>query len=113
VIIILVARILKAFRDNRYVDAVFYGLRPASTGLIAAACVGVAMIALLQRNAQGEITGLQWKAIVLALILWILMNPDKLPGLKKNALMKKISKLHPVVFLGASAVIGILFGFAQ
>ena len=113
VIIILVARILKAFRDNRYVDAVFYGLRPASTGLIAAACVGVAMIALLQRNAQGEITGLQWKAVVLALILWILMNPDKLPGLKKNALMKKISKLHPVVFLGASAVIGILFGFAQ
>ena len=113
VIIILVARILKAFRDNRDVDAVFYGLRPASTGLIAAACVGVAMIALLQRNAQGEITGLQWKAVVLALILWILMNPDKLPGLKKNALMKKISKLHPVVFLGASAVIGILFGFAQ
>ena len=113
VIIILVARILKAFRDNRFVDAVFYGLRPASTGLIAAACVGVAMIALLQRNAQGEITGPQWKAVVLALILWILMNPDKLPGLKKNALMKKISKLHPVVFLGASAVIGILFGFAQ
>ena len=54
-----------------------------------------------------------WKAIILALILWAFMNPSQLPGLKKNEVMKKISKLHPVVFLGVSAVIGILLGFAQ
>ena len=75
IIILLIARVLQQFRQNKTVDAAFYGLRPASTGLIAAACVSVAMIALLQRNAQGEITGPQWKAVVLALILWILMNP--------------------------------------
>ena len=29
------------FRNNKYVAAAFYGLRPASTGLIGAACAGV------------------------------------------------------------------------
>ena len=37
VIIIIIAAFLKAFEDNEYVKAGFYGLRPASTGLIAAA----------------------------------------------------------------------------
>ena len=32
IIIILVAAAMKAFRNNRYVDAAFYTLRPASTG---------------------------------------------------------------------------------
>ena len=37
VIIILISRVLERFRDSRLVDDLFYGLRPASTGLIAAA----------------------------------------------------------------------------
>ena len=36
-IILLIARALKAFRENPYVEAGFYGLRPCSVGLIAAA----------------------------------------------------------------------------
>ena len=34
--ILIIASFLKNFRDNRFVDSAFYGLRPASTGLIAA-----------------------------------------------------------------------------
>ena len=41
IVILLVAAFLKSFRSNRYVDRAFYGLRPASTGLIGAACVTV------------------------------------------------------------------------
>ena len=44
IIILLIARVLQAFRQNKYVDAAFYGLRPCSVGLIAAA--GVSIIAL-------------------------------------------------------------------
>src|SRR5699024_7204340 len=37
IIILIIGRFLTRFRDNPYVDSVFYGLRPASTALIAAA----------------------------------------------------------------------------
>ena len=98
IVILIVARILKRFKDNKYVQAAFYGLRPASTGLIAAACLSVAVIALTFPKAAGE-TGLphiRWQAVILAVILCLLMN---LGG--------------PVVFLAASAVVGIIFHFAS
>ena len=46
-IILLIARALKAFRENPYVEAGFYGLRPCSVGLIAAAGFLVVRLALL------------------------------------------------------------------
>ena len=45
IVILLIARALQQFRHNRYVEAAFYGLRPASTGLIAAAGITVVRIA--------------------------------------------------------------------
>ena len=41
IVILIIASFLKAFRDSRIVDSAFYGLRPASTGLIAAAGIPV------------------------------------------------------------------------
>ena len=41
IVILIIAALLRSFRENRYVDRAFYGLRPASTGLIGAACVSV------------------------------------------------------------------------
>ena len=41
IVILIVAAMLKKFRDSKYVQNAFYGLRPASTGLIGAACVSV------------------------------------------------------------------------
>ena len=101
--ILVIARFLKSFRQSRAVDAVFYGLRPASTGLIAAAGVSVALISLF--NVDGwRISGLiadlfQWKAIVLAAAVFICMQ------------LKALKKLHPIVFIAASAVVGIIFRF--
>ena len=115
VIIIIVAKILKAFQDNKYVKAAFYGLRPASTGLIAAACLSVGQIALFNQgafeNLKTAFSGIRYPAVILAVILWLLMNLGTFKALKKNKVLAKISKLHPVVFLAASAVIGIIFGF--
>ena len=115
IVIIIVARILKKFQSNKYVQAAFYGLRPASTGLIGAACVSVAVIALTFADAE-NVTGLpaiRWKAVILAVILWLLMNLGGIKALKAPGWLKKIGKLHPVVFLAASAVVGIIFHFAS
>ena len=116
IVILIVAGILKAFKDNKYVKAAFYGLRPASTGLIAAACLSVGMIALLGGT---EFTGIgnlfssiRWKGVILAVILWFAMNAGMFKRLKDHAAVKKIGKLHPIVFLAFSALAGILFGFA-
>ncbi len=43
IVILIVAAVLHSFRNNKYVDQAFYGLRPASTGLIGAACAAVVL----------------------------------------------------------------------
>lgn len=105
VIVLIIASMLDKFRGNKYVDAAFYGLRPASTGLIAAAGVSVVSIALLNTSlyaATGNLLDLiSVKAVILAAALWVLTN-----------LVKPTKKLHPVVFIAASAVVGIVFSFA-
>ena len=42
-VIIAISKVLKKFKDSRLVQKIFYGLRPASTGLIIAAGLGVAL----------------------------------------------------------------------
>ena len=49
--ILIIASCLKKFRENRFVDHAFYGLRPASAALIAAAGFSVVRISLLQESA--------------------------------------------------------------
>lgn len=105
IIIIIISYFLKSFRENKYVDAAFYGLRPASTGLIAAAGMTVVMITLLQMDlfkSSGKILDLfNWKSLILAIIIYLLSNN-----------IKQTKKLHPVFFIAGSAIVGIIFGFA-
>lgn len=51
IIILIVAAFLKRFRDSKLVNAVFYGLRPASTAMVASAGVSVAALALVNTGA--------------------------------------------------------------
>ncbi len=99
IVILIVAVVLKSFRDNRLVNHAFYGLRPASTGLIAAAGISVAVSNLVTIGGVAEHTfSLNWKGLALGIILWLLTN-----------VVKKTKNLHPIVFIGLSAVVGILF----
>ena len=94
IVILIVAAMLKRFKDSPLVQKVFYGLRPASTGLIAAAGISVAV-----SNLFGSDTFfINYKGIILAAALWLLTNK-----------VKQTKKLHPIVFIGASALVGILF----
>ena len=74
IVILIVAAILKSFRNNRYVESSFYGLRPASTGLIAAA--GFSVVASNLFSVAGSF-GINWKGIALAAVLWLLTNVVK------------------------------------
>ena len=100
IIILLIARVLKQFRSNQTVDAVFYGLRPCSIALIAAAGLMVARLTFLNSGAAGISDLLNWKAVLLGVVLLVLTRR-----------VKPLKKLHPVVFIAASAVVGILFAF--
>ncbi len=100
-IILAIASFLKAFRSNRYVDAVFHCLRPASTGLIAASGLSVAAITFYTAAPAGILAGVQWKAVILAVLL--LLVTRGIPQTKK---------LHPVVWIALSALAGIVFSFA-
>ena len=103
--ILIIASCLKKFRENRFVDHAFYGLRPASAALIAAAGFSVVRISLLQESAfqaSGRFTDLFfWKGLLLAAVIWVLTN-----------VVKPTKKLHPIVYIAASAVVGIVFSFA-
>ena len=102
IVIVLIAMALQAFRANKYVDAAFYTLHPASTGLIAAAGWSVFALVLVNLDAYRASYQLadllQWKNLILFAVIWVLTN-----------LVKPLKKLHPVVFLALAAVVGIVF----
>lgn len=98
IIIVIVAAFLRSFRNNRYVEGAFYGLRPASTGLIAAAGLSVAISNLLPMEGTDFFSMVNGKGILLAAVLWILTN-----------VVKQTKKWHPIFFIAAAAVVGIVF----
>ena len=98
IVILLVCMVLNAFRNNKQLDSAFYGLRPASSGLIAAAGLSVAVANLLPAGITA-LSAFNWKGLVLAVVLWVLTNK-----------VKKTKSLHPIVFILASAVVGIVLG---
>lgn len=107
IVILIIARVLARFRDSKLVQNVFYGLRPASTGLIAAAGFSVVLLALTGAqvdSVQGLLHwqgSIHWPSILLAAVLLMLTRR-----------VKQTKKLHPVVFIALSAVVGIVFRFA-
>ena len=116
IVILIIAALLRNFRENRYVDRAFYGLRPASTGLIGAACVSVVLEVLTNIVVASPETGLfnqfqlgdgglagliSWPGLILAAVLLALTN-----------WVKPTKNLHPIVFIAASAVVGVVFRFA-
>ena len=101
IIILLIAKFLQSYRHNPRVEGLFYGLRPASTGLIAAAGLTVAAKNLLCPGAvdQGISLALfNWKGILLAVLLWVLTNR-----------VEATKKLHPILFILISALAGVVF----
>ena len=104
IVVLLIARVLQKFRQSPYVDAAFYGLRPCSVGLIAAAGLLVVNIALfdfdLFHQTGAVLDLLRPKALLLAAVLLVLTRG-----------VKKVKDLHPIVFILGSAAVGVLLSF--
>ena len=103
IVITIIAGFLKKFRESRVVDGVFSGLRPASTALITAALIEVCTIALMFHEVPVPEYGViktelfYWPAILLAAAVFVCLQ------------IKPLKKLHPIVFILLSAVVGVIF----
>ena len=98
IVIMIVAYFLNRFRSSKLVDATLYGLRPASVALISAAGVDIVLIAVLRVSSIYQIAqaALSWKALLLAAAVY------------GGTHVKKLNKLHPIWFIAASAIVGIV-----
>ena len=95
IVILIIAAFLQAFRDNKYVGGAFYGLRPASTALITAA--GLVVV----KETFVVSTGFFWQGLILAAVIVVLTN-----------FVKQTKGWHPIIFIGLSALAGVVFRFA-
>ena len=97
IIIIIIAQVLKKFKESSLVQAMFYGLRPAVAGLIAAAGLNIFAITLLNIDAYQVSHHLfdlvQWVPMLLFILLLYFTNKYK---------------KHPVFYIAICAVIGVL-----
>lgn len=102
IIIIWISKFLTKFRDNKYVEQIFYCIRPTVTGMIGAAGFSVIAHSLFGRAGLDELFSvgvkgiLQFKECILFVVMFILMN--------------KFEK-HPIFYIILGAVVGVLFQF--
>ncbi len=94
IIIILIAKFLENFSENKHVKAAFYGIRPAVAALIGYAVWELLKIALVSA-AEGKIQVNMVNAVVCVGAFALLQ-------------IKKLGKLHPLVWIIIGAVIGIV-----
>ena len=99
IVILLIASFLRNFQSNRYVTGAFYGLRPASTALVASAGLSVASVSLLREGMTG-LAAVDIKTVILAAVILVLTR-----------WVKPTRKLHPIIFILASAAVGVIFKF--
>ena len=97
IIILTVARIFEAFKNNRFVKGAMTGLRPAVVGLIGAAVLSVALTVFFPDG---------WKLDVFKSIpTYISLGTF---GIMTTLAFKKV---HPIIIICISAVIGIIAGY--
>lgn len=95
VIIMVIAKFLADFSENKTVQAAFYGIRPAVAALIGYAVWELVKISLSVTNGS-QVTGIDYLGAFICLASFGLMQ------------IKYCKKLHPLVWIAAGAVIGIL-----
>lgn len=98
IIILIVAKFYLAFKKSKPIQGAMSGLRPAALGMIASAVISVgATVFFPEGISLGVITSYSFivSAVIFALMAFL--------GLKK--------KIHPILLIGISAVLGIVSGY--
>lgn len=100
IIIVLIAKFLSRFNEQPMVQSTFAALRPAVTGLIAAAgwqVVQVSLLTIQSFAASGSLLNLlDWRAVVLFAVLFVLIRKFH---------------WHPVIYIAGAAVTGIILKY--
>ena len=109
IIVMIVARFLTKFNENKYVKSVFGGLRPAVVGMIAAAGWSLARMTFINETVAASISEafssmstlvkyIDYKSIILFVVVFYLI--------------KKFDK-HPIWYIAGAGVVGIIFQMAH
>lgn len=96
--IVLIAKVLEKFKQNSIVKGVFYGIRPATTGLITAAFLGTFI------KVFADVGAIKVFSDVFASIDYVKAGLFFMI-LGANLIFKK---LHPIAFIAVGAVAGIV-----
>ena len=95
IIIVIIAQFLKKFRDNKYVDYGFNGIRPGVSALITFAVYQIVIITAVP-TVNGKPT-FNFLSSILILVFLLAMQ------------FKPVKKIHPVALILFGAVLGIVF----
>ena len=96
IIIVLIAKFLENFSENKNVKAAFYGIRPAVAALIGYAVwelLKIAIVSVVEGNVQVNVFNVAVCGVTFALLQ-----------------VKKLGKLHPLVWIAAGACVGVVLG---
>ncbi|MBR2027406.1 MAG: chromate transporter [Oscillospiraceae bacterium] len=99
-LVILFSKFLDKLSGNKYLDYAFYGMRPAVTGLIAAAAVSIMQVSILNTELFKQTGSIADLADPKKIIFFVLIY----------LAIKKFKK-HPVAYIAVSAVAGLVFAF--
>lgn len=97
-VILIVARIYDSFRKNRTVSGCMSGLKPAVVGLIGAALISVGSAVFFPDGVSASV--FTSPAFYISL------------GIFAVSALMAVKKLHPIIIIAFSAVVGLIIGFA-
>lgn len=100
IVILIVSHFMEKFKDSPLVNNIFYGIRPATIGLISGAMFEVFLLSLFNTDALaagGSILAL-FRIVPIIVYIVLLLAICKLP------------KLHPIIFIICGAALGIILG---
>lgn len=100
IIVIIFSKSLKTLTNNKYYNNAFYGMRPAVTGLIAYAGLGIIEMSLLNIELYNT-TGTLLELVDIKKCIYFILVFFAIKKYKK----------HPVFYIFISAIIGILLKF--
>ncbi|MBQ9757301.1 MAG: chromate transporter [Clostridia bacterium] len=96
IVILVISYFLEKFKENKTVKSLFYGLRAAVTGLLTLSVLTIFKQNFLTENAGSLFEMIDFKKLILfALLVFASLKFKK----------------HPIVYIIAGAVCGILLGF--
>ena len=99
IVILIVAQFFMKFKTSKVVSGCMSGLRPAVIGMISSAIVSMAMTAFFYNGFSFEsVLTLEFFCLVILFVISLVMA---------------LKKVHPIIIIVMSAVLGIAVGYAE